>query len=165
MTNESILNELKSKFSDKILAHSEEYGVLIVEITPENNIEILDFLKNESEGAFKFLTTLAGIHYPEKSEKELCVMYQVKNIATNISLRLKAYLPINNPTIKSISELFPTANWMERQEFDFFGINFIGHPDLRRILNMEDMDYHPMRKEYKLEDGTRDDKEDKYFGR
>jgi NADH-quinone oxidoreductase subunit C len=67
--------------------------------------------------------------------------------------------------IKSVVDLFASANWQERQEFDFFGIDFVGHPNLTRILNVEDMDYHPMRKEYRLEDGTRDDKEDKFFGR
>jgi NADH-quinone oxidoreductase subunit C len=83
----------------------------------------------------------------------------------NYRLRLKAYIPISNPKIKSVSGLFASANWQERQEYDFYGIEFEGHPDLRRILNMDDMDYFPMRKEYKLEDGTRDDKEDKFFGR
>ena len=64
-----------------------------------------------------------------------------------------------------MTSLFPSANWMERQEYDFFGIEFEGHPDLRRILNVDEMDYFPMRKEFRLEDATRDDKEDKYFGR
>jgi NADH-quinone oxidoreductase subunit C len=61
--------------------------------------------------------------------------------------------------------LFPSANWQERQEYDFFGVQFKGHPDLRRILNMDEMDYFPMRKEYVLEDDTRTDKEDSFFGR
>ena len=65
----------------------------------------------------------------------------------------------------SITSVFSAANWMERQEFDFFGIIFTGHPNLKRILNMDEMTYHPMRKEYPLEDGTREDKNDKMFGR
>lgn len=165
MTNETILSELTSKFSDKIIAHREEYGTLIVDIDARSNVEILNFLKTESSETYTFLTTLAGIHYPDQVGKELCVMYQLKNIMTQHCVRLKAFIPIDNPRIQSVVSLFPTANWMERQEFDFYGILFEGHPDLRRILNMDEMDYHPMRKEYKLEDGTRDDKEDKFFGR
>jgi NADH-quinone oxidoreductase subunit C len=126
---------------------------------------VLDYLKNHSTQKLDFLTTLCGLHIPANSGKELGVMYQVKNIISNYSVRLKGFFPISEPKIKSVIDLFPTANWMERQEFDFFGIEFDGHPDLRRILNLDDMDYHPMRKEYKLEDGTRDDKEDKFFGR
>ncbi|MCX8487229.1 MAG: NADH-quinone oxidoreductase subunit C [Crocinitomicaceae bacterium] len=60
---------------------------------------------------------------------------------------------------------FPGANWMERESYDFFGVEFIGHPDMRRILNEDSMDYFPMRKEYALEDDTREDKDDRYFGR
>ena len=67
--------------------------------------------------------------------------------------------------LPTATDLWAAANWMEREAFDFYGFKFKGHPDLRRILNMDEMDYHPMRKEYALEDGSRDDKQDKYFGR
>ncbi len=160
-----ISQELSSKFGDKLLKTSQEYDFIVLEVAPENIIEILTFLKNESIQKLDFLTTMCGLHYPEQIGKELGVMYQLKNLITNYSIRIKSYFPISNPKISSIVSLFPSANWMERQEFDFFGIDFIGHPDLRRILNMDEMNYHPMRKEYRLEDGTRDDKEDKFFGR
>lgn len=64
-----------------------------------------------------------------------------------------------------MTHLWPAANWMERETYDFFGVEFVGHPDLRRILNVDDMDYFPLRKQYPLEDGTRTDKEDEFFGR
>ncbi len=165
MTNEAILSELQSKFGDKIINHTEEYGMLILEITSNANLEIMQFIKENESWKMAFLTTLCGIHYPEKTNKELCIMYQLHSMEHNYRLRLKAYIPIANPKIKSVSGLFPSANWQERQEYDFFGIEFENHPDLRRILNMDEMDYFPMRKEYKLEDGTREDKEDKFFGR
>jgi NADH-quinone oxidoreductase subunit C len=64
-----------------------------------------------------------------------------------------------------VTSLYAAANWMERETFDFYGIIFTGHPNLRRILNADEMDYFPLRKEFPLEDATRSDKEDKYFGR
>jgi len=164
-THEDILKELKSKFGEKLLHDSVEYDSMIIEAEADSIYDVLAFLKDESPSQLNFLTTLCGLHFPNNAGKELGVMYQVKNLISNYSLRLKAYFPIANPKIKSVTSLFPTANWMERQEYDFFGIEFEGHPDLRRILNVDDMDYFPMRKEYRLEDGTRDDKEDKYFGR
>ncbi len=74
-------------------------------------------------------------------------------------------MPIESPQISSITSLYEASNWQERETFDFFGIEFIGHPNLKRILNVDEMDYFPMRKEYPLEDQTRTDKDDKYFGR
>jgi NADH-quinone oxidoreductase subunit C len=83
----------------------------------------------------------------------------------NVRVRLKVSLPASNLDIPTLTDLFVGANWMERETFDFYGIQFVGHPDLRRILNMDDMDYHPLRKQYALEDETRTDKNDTFFGR
>ena len=114
---------------------------------------------------FHFLTTLCGLHYPDQHGKEFGVMYQLHNMPKNFRIRLKTFIPGNDLEIPTATVLWPTANWMERQEFDFFGIIFKGHPNLKRILNMEDVTFHPMRKEFPLEDQTRDDKNDSMFGR
>ena len=74
-------------------------------------------------------------------------------------------MPASQPEIPTLTTLFAGANWMERETFEFYGIKIIGHPDLRIILNVEDMDYHPLLKQYPLVDATRTDKDDKYFGR
>ena len=74
-------------------------------------------------------------------------------------------MPIDAPQINSITSIYSAANWQERETFDFFGIEFMGHPHLKRILNVDEMDYFPMRKEFPLEDPTRTDKNDNYFGR
>lgn len=164
-TNEEVLIDIQAKFGDKIQKSAIDYDTLIIEVVSNAAFDVLNYLKSESLYKLDFLTTMCGLHFPKNHGAELGVMYQVKNLVSGYSLRLKAYFPVKHPKIKSVTSLFPTANWMERQEYDFFGIEFEGHPDLRRILNVEEMDYFPMRKEYKLEDGTRDDKEDKYFGR
>jgi NADH-quinone oxidoreductase subunit C len=80
-------------------------------------------------------------------------------------MRVKVFVPIDNPKVPSLTKIFASADWQERETFDFYGIIFEGHPNLTRILNVDDMDYHPLRKEYPLEDQTRRDKEDLYFGR
>ena len=89
----------------------------------------------------------------------------VYNLYTNERVRLYTHTGASDLNLDTITDLWPAANWMEREAFDFYGINFDGHNNLMRILNVEDMAYHPMRKEYRLEDDTRTDKDDTYFGR
>lgn len=124
--------------------------------------QLVAWLKEEKD--FFFLTDICGIHYPEQ-EKEFGVIYHLHNLMENARLRLKTFVTRANPVVPSLVNLFSGANWMERETFDFYGIQFEGHPNLTRILNVEFMDYHPLRKEYPLEDATRDDKDDKFFGR
>jgi NADH-quinone oxidoreductase subunit C len=93
------------------------------------------------------------------------VIYHLHNWPENVRLRVKIFFPADDPHVPTATTLWPTANWMERQEYDFFGVVFTGHPDLRRILNVDDLDVFPLRKEYRLEDGTRTDKDDRFFGR
>jgi NADH-quinone oxidoreductase subunit C len=78
---------------------------------------------------------------------------------------MKIYTPISKPDVFTAVNIFSTANWLEREAYDFFGVNFVGHPNLIRIMNVDEMDYFPLRKEYQLEDQTRVDKDDDMFGR
>jgi NADH-quinone oxidoreductase subunit C len=96
---------------------------------------------------------------------EFEVIYHLHNLVANQRVRLKVALPEAQLSLPTLTGLFAGANWMERETFDFYGVIFEGHPDLRRILNMDDMDYHPLRKQYALEDETRTDKNDTFFGR
>ncbi|QIG90619.1 NADH-quinone oxidoreductase subunit C [Chryseobacterium sp. POL2] len=164
MTNEFVLEALTREFPETILTTSEPYGMLTVEVKKDDIKKVVHYLRDSSL-EFNFLTDICGIHYPENPEKELGVVYHLHNMMTNVRLRLKAFMPKENPEIDSLTELFAGANWMERETFDFYGIKFKGHPDLRPILNMDDLGYHPMLKEYRLEDGTRTDKNDSMFGR
>jgi NADH-quinone oxidoreductase subunit C len=162
MENSILLQELKSKFEKSILLVDETADILTVTVASESIKSIVAFLKNDKD--FIFLTDLCGIHYPEL-EKELGVIYHLHNLVANKRIRLKAFVTKANPQIDSLVSLFSGANWMERETFDFYGVDFVGHPNLIRILNVEYMDYHPMRKEYPLEDATRSDKDDSFFGR
>lgn len=127
--------------------------------------DVLAFLKNDASMGFTFLTTMCGIHFPDNAGEEFALMYQLHNMQQNNRIRLKTFMGEKDLEMPTATNLWPAANWMEREAFDFYGFRFKGHPDLRRILNMDEMDYHPLRKEYALEDAGRDDKQDKYFGR
>jgi len=169
MDNNSLLtiiqDKLTSQFGSDFLSAElvAEYPTFIVK--KDSIANVIKFLYDDKELAFQYLTTLAGIHYPDNQGQEFAVMYQLHNLPKNLRIRVKIFFSVNDLAVPSITSIFSGANWMERQEYDFFGIQFIGHPNLKRILNMDDMDYHPMRKEYALEDGTRKDKDDKMFGR
>jgi NADH-quinone oxidoreductase subunit C len=165
LNNEIIIAKLSAQFGDQILGHEESYGMLGVTVKNDLNLKALTFLHDNPELSFRFLTDLTGVHYPDRKGEELCVVYHLHNLVENIRMRLKIYVSIEKPDVYTATGLFSGANWMERETFDFFGINFIGHPDLKRVLNVDEMDYFPMRKEFPLEDQTRVDKDDEMFGR
>lgn len=154
---------LKETYSTDVLVIETQGDFYVVTVPPDQIIPILSLLYHHPDLEYQFLTTLCGIHYPLLNK--MAVMYQVHSLTNNFRLRLKAYLPDENPKIQSITSLFKAANWLERETFDFYGIRFEGHPDLRRILNVDEMIIFPMRKEYPMEDQTRDDKQDALFGR
>ena len=161
----TVQDKLKTHFGDGLISSEIIADYPVFTLNHDIICDVVRFLYNDQELSFQYLTTLAGLHYPENKGKELGVMYQLHSLTKNLRIRLKVFFSINTPNVPSITPVFLGANWMERQEFDFFGIIFTGHPNLKRILNMEDMAYHPMRKEYPLEDGTREDKDDSMFGR
>jgi NADH-quinone oxidoreductase subunit C len=161
----TIQEQLKSKFGDALLSAQLDFDFPVFTVKKESIIDILRFLKEDPELNFHFLTTLCVIHYPKDKGKEFCIMYQLHNMVKNYRIRLKIYTATSDTVVPTATILYPSANWMERQEYDFFGIHFKGHPNLKRILNMDEMNYFPMRKEYAVEDGSRDDKDDTMFGR
>jgi len=165
MTNNSLLDLLQEHLGTKLIASEVLFDTLVIEISPSEAYDVIDFIKNDTTLSFNFLTLIGAVHYPEEKGRELCVAYHMHSWKNAIRLRIKSYLSQENPSIKSLTTLFDGANWQERETFDFFGIQFEGHPNMTRILNMDEMDYHPMLKQYHLEDETREDKDDRFFGR
>jgi NADH-quinone oxidoreductase subunit C len=165
ITNEYLLERLNQEFGDKIRSAELPYGMLTIVIDPSIILDMLKWLHADKILKFQFLTDICGSHYPNLIDQELCVIYHVHSLENNARLRVKAFLPISHPEIPSVTSLYSSANWMERETYDFYGVIFTGHPNLKRILNVDEMDYFPLRKEYPLEDATRTDKEDSYFGR
>ncbi len=166
LENTAIQDKLAETFAADVFNFQQERDIFSFEINAKNNTAIILFLKNDPELRFHFLTDLCGIHYPDNpADKQFAVVYHMHNWYENKRIRIKAFLNGENPEIKTVSNIFLTANWMERETYDFFGINFMGHPQLKRILNMDEMISFPMRKEFPMEDGGRTDKDDRFFGR
>ncbi|MBX3253075.1 MAG: NADH-quinone oxidoreductase subunit C [Chitinophagaceae bacterium] len=165
LTNDYIRERLIEKFGEQVTGFTEPYGMLTFEAPKEMNLKVLQHLFDDEELKFQFLTDLQAVHYPENKGKELAVVYHLHSLTNNTRLRFKIYTGIENPDVFTATQLYACANWMERETYDFFGVNFIGHPNLKRILNVDEMDYFPMRKEYPMEDQTRIDKDDEMFGR
>src|SRR5688572_23938058 len=133
---EKITGIIKDKFESEILSVESPYNFLTINLKEGQIIEIIRYLYNHPEAKFQYLTTLCGIHYPD--QKQIAIMYQLHSLVNNWRVRLKIFLPEENPTTPTLTSVFSAANWMERETYDFFGVKFLGHPDLRRILNVDD---------------------------
>lgn len=164
---EELFNKIKAKLDEKFsgsLVNAEMlYDFPVFTIRKENIHEVLKFLKEDEELNFHFLTDLTG--FQTADEKQLGVIYHLHNMPKNYRVRIKTFFPMSQPEIPTATDIWKGANWMERETYDFYGVKFIGHPNLKRILNMDEMDIFPMRREYPLEDQSREDKDDKMFGR
>jgi NADH-quinone oxidoreductase subunit C len=165
MENAFVKQRLTEQFGEQVLNFEEPYGMLSFESPKDLNLKLLRFLYDDPELRFQFLTDLTAVHYPNQKGRELAVVYHLHNLVDNIRIRYKVFTDIEKPDVFTATRLYEAANWMERETYDFYGVNFVGHPNLKRILNVDEMNYFPMRKEYPLEDQTRVDKDDAMFGR
>ena len=161
-----IQDKLVDAFGESTFHFNQDAAIFSFEVAADKITAIILFLKNDPSLRFHFLTDLCGVHYPDNVlERQFAVVYHMHNWYENKRIKIKVFINGETPEIKTLSNIFPSSNWMERETYDFYGINFIGHPQLKRILNMDEMVSHPMRKEFPLEDGGRTDKDDRFFGR
>lgn len=163
--NQDIVEDLVAQFGDNIKDIQEPYGMLTITTNRENIVQLVDYLNKSDKLRFRFLTDITGIQFPENKGGEFGVIYHLHSFENGVRMRIKVFLAADDVHVPTMTTLYPAANWMERETFDFYGILFDGHPKLKRILNIDEMDYFPMRKEYPLEDATREDKIDALFGR
>ncbi|KAB2913315.1 MAG: NADH-quinone oxidoreductase subunit C [Bacteroidetes bacterium] len=163
MKTSDITKKVYERFGSHILEAENDGEFLTYKVAPDKVTEMIEYLYNEPELAYRYLTTLFAVHYPEISQ--IVMHYLLHNLEKNSRIRIKVFVGDTNPEIDTLTGIFSAANWLERETYDFFGVKFIGHPNLKRILNVEDMTIHPLRKEYPLEDQMREDKKDEMFGR
>ncbi len=142
---EKLINaELSSKISNSIISFEE----LLLQTSVNNIIDVIKFLKLDDKFKFKQLIDIAAIDYPNE-EKRFELVYLLLSIENNLRVKISIKFETNEK-IPSIVKIFPSANWMEREIFDMYGIKFINHPDLRRILTDYNFKGHPLRKDFPL---------------
>jgi len=161
-----IEDKLTANFGDKVTGFIQIKDIFSFEVAPDATNNVMRFLKEDAVLRFNFLTDLCGVHYPDnEADRQFAVVYHMHNWMDNVRIRIKTFLNAETPEVDTVTNLFLSANWQERETYDFYGIIFKGHPQLKRILNMDEMTSFPMRKEFPLEDGGRTDKDDRFFGR
>ena len=139
---------INSELSSKVQSSSINNEELLIEINEKDLIDTVQFLKLNENCKFKQLIDIAGVDYPENDKRfELIYLFLSHENNTRIKLLIKFEI---NQTINSITKIFPSANWMEREVFDMYGIKFKNHPDLRRILTDYGFKGHPLRKDFPL---------------
>ena len=139
---------INSELSSKIKNSSINNEELIIEIAEGDLIDTIQFLKSNENCKFKQLIDIAGVDYPE-NEKRFELVYLFLSHEHNLRIKVLTKFQINQP-INSLTKIFPSANWMEREVFDMYGIKFKNHPDLRRILTDYGFKGHPLRKDFPL---------------
>ena len=139
---------INSELSSKILNSTIRNEELLIETSDNDLVEVIQFLKSNENCKFKQLIDIAGVDYPENEKRfELIYLFLSHENNTRIKLLIRFEL---DQTINSITKIFPSANWMEREVFDMYGIKFKNHPDLRRILTDYGFKGHPLRKDFPL---------------
>ncbi|MDT4968837.1 MAG: NADH-quinone oxidoreductase subunit [Acidobacteriota bacterium] len=149
-SDHELVKRLRDKFGQTVIEASEFIGQLSVRIERASVVEVCSFLRDDSICPFNFLSDLTCVHFPDRAEAPFDVIYNMYSIGKNERVRLKVATD-ETQGVESVTGVWPTANWMEREVFDLFGVPFSNHPDLRRILLPPDWEGHPFRKEYPLE--------------
>ena len=145
---QTIEKTINSELSSKIKDSTVKYNELLIETYEKDLIDVVQFLKLNEKCKFRQLIDIAGVDYPEDEKRfELVYLFLSHEYNTRIKLLIKFQL---SQTINSITKIFPSANWMEREVFDMYGIKFKNHPDLRRILTDYGFKGHPLRKDFPL---------------
>ena len=146
MTTQQIAQAITEKFGEKILASLPDDKHPRIHVSAENWREVAEFLRREPSIKLDWLQNLGGVDYV--ADEKMCVVYDLYSFDHRHCFAVKVYTPRGKPSVPTVSDLWPAADWHEREAFDMFGIEFPGHPDLRRILCSDDWEGFPLRKDY-----------------
>lgn len=144
---QKVIDGLSEEFPEALLDVYQSSGDTFIRVTPESNVDVCRYLKEE----FHFIY-LADVFGTDRftSEDRFEVVYNLISLRDRQRLFVKVWLPEEDPHIESVTSLWESANWFERQTYDMFGVTFTNHPDMRRIYMPEDFEYFPLRKEFPL---------------
>jgi len=142
---------LRDRFGDAVLEVTEAFGELTVVVARDRIVDVCTHLRDNPELRFDLLSDLTAVDWlPMEREPRFQVVYHLLSIPHNERLRLKIGVDEDDPVAPSVVGVWPTANWLEREVYDMYGIRFANHPDLRRILMPDDWPTHPLRKDVPL---------------
>lgn len=150
LSGDALLAALRELFGERILDAHQDLGDVTIVIGRDAALEIFQALRDRPELAFDFLTDLTAVDYLGETPR-FAVVYHLYSLTQNHRLRVKIRVPEDEPWVLSLTDLWKSANWIERECWDMFGIRFVGHPDPRRILMYEEFVGHPLRKDYPVD--------------
>lgn len=150
MKNEDLAALINTRFPEAILGTNIFRNELTLTVKKDSVAEVARFLKEQEELDFDFLSDLCGVDRVE-TDDVFEVVYHLYSLSKNHRVRLKAPVPADTPCLPTVTGVWKTANWHERETYDMFGITFDGHPDLRKILTPDDFEGYPLRKDYPLD--------------
>ncbi|MDQ2855887.1 MAG: NADH-quinone oxidoreductase subunit C, partial [Acidobacteriota bacterium] len=145
-----LVQKLKAEFNGAVTEPFQFLGQLSIRIERSGIVSVCDFLKQDATVPFNYLSDLTCVHFPLRTEGPFEVIYNLYSIRANERVRLKVAVG-SDESVESVTGVWPAANWMEREVYDLFGVKFLNHPDLRRLLLPPDWQGHPLRKDYALE--------------
>lgn len=141
---------LKKEFGKEIVGSHNDYGNEVVLVDQSAVYEVLKFLRNNSECPYDLLLDIAGVDYI-KEDPRFEVVYHLYSLSKKKRIRIRSKVPEKDLTVKSVIDIWPAADWFEREAFDMFGIHFEGHPNLKRLLMWEEFEGYPLRKDYPID--------------
>jgi NADH-quinone oxidoreductase subunit C len=144
------ITKLQNTFPNAVVSAEEYRGDVTVVLPKEALLQVCAFLRDDPDYSFRFLADVAAVDYGDKKPR-FAVVYHLLSHEHNHRLSLKAFLGEEKPEIETVTGIWETANWHEREAYDLMGIIFLNHPDLRRILLPSHWECHPLRKDYPLE--------------
>lgn len=162
--NATVKEKIAARFAEHVLETTEFRGQLAFTVKQDRNCEIAEFLKTDPDLAYDYLEDICGADYLEYegAKDRFCVIYQFYSFKNNHRVRVKVFLPGNNPSLDSLTCLWKSAGFPEREIYDMYGITFRNHPDMRRLLMPDDFGSNPLRKDYPLKGKGERDRFPKY---
>ena len=148
--HESVLVRLESLTEQPFWRALWDRGELTIWVEREKLLKVMEYLRNDPQLRYEYLSGVSGVHYPHETGRELHVVYHMMSYTYNRRLRVETTCPDEDPHVPSVCALYPAADWHERETWDMFGIIFDDHPSLTRILMPDDWVGHPQRKDYPL---------------
>jgi NADH-quinone oxidoreductase subunit C len=149
MNNGQILDKLKGRYPESIIGSDEFRGDLTVNVRKDDIVRVGEFLRSDPDLSFDLIVDACGVDM-YRPEERFEVVYNIYSLKNKRYIRLKVRVGEEDPTVPTVTGVWPGANWHERETWDMFGIKFAGHPDLRRLYMPEEFEHHPLRKDFPL---------------